>query len=413
MNEYDRINKFLPLMKSLYSTAKEKLGFQPHVKICIIKSDENMMNPLGKTAHYSPSEHKIALFTKGRHIKDILRSLSHELVHHNQNCRGDFDDGAATVQGYAQEDGHLREMEREAYESGNMIFRDWEDKLKDKGGKPLFTSTSQYVPPPTSDVGGGGMLEEHKMKKKVNESHLRNIIRGVIQEMFDEDLHEGENLGMDEKGEADEEMAQAGAAAATRDKAPYEVGGEGLGEGALGKLAGAAGKAVGGAVKSVGQSALGAAKEKAAELGTQAVEKGAAKVKDTLGKTQEGLAEDLQSTKGHFSDEDPGTVDYGEDEPEGGLDEDSEREETEHYGEDEGEDHKAEESMEDHVAAIDRHLDALKRDMGYDESHEYRDEEGEHFKESYFPVQHDIREKARYELNEGLMKKWGYTKKEK
>jgi len=165
------------------------------------------------------------------------------------------------------------------------------------------------------------MLEEHKMKKKVNESHLRSIIRGVIQEMFDEDLHEGENLGMDEKGEADEEMAQAGAAAATRDKAPYEVGGE-------------------------------------------------------------GLAEDLQSTKGHFSDEDPGTVDYNEDEPEGGLDEDSEGEETEHYGEAEGEDHKEEESMEDHVAAIDRHLGALKRDMGYDESHEYRDEEGEHFRES-------------------------------
>ena len=50
------------------------------------------------------------------------------------------------MEGYAQDDEHLREMEREAYECGNMIFRDWEDNLKSKGGKPLFTLTSQYVP---------------------------------------------------------------------------------------------------------------------------------------------------------------------------------------------------------------------------------------------------------------------------
>ena len=142
MYEHERINKFLPLMNSLYETAKEKLGFEPHVKIVIIKNDENTLNPLGKTAHYSPDEHKIALYTQGRHIKDILRSLAHELVHHNQNCRGDFSDDFSAVHGYAQEDGHLREMEREAYECGNMIFRDWEDNLKNKGGKPLFTSTN-------------------------------------------------------------------------------------------------------------------------------------------------------------------------------------------------------------------------------------------------------------------------------
>jgi len=203
MHEHERINKFLPLMQSLYASAKTSLGFEPHVKICIIKSDENMSNPLGKTAHYSPSEHKIGLYTQGRHIKDILRSLSHELVHHNQNCRGDFDCGAATVQGYAQEDGHLREMEREAYEKGNMIFRDWEDNLKKKGGKPLFTSTSQYVPSPSSDIGGGQLFEEKNMKKKINESHLRGIIRGVLEEMFNEDLNEDDQMFKPETEEAE------------------------------------------------------------------------------------------------------------------------------------------------------------------------------------------------------------------
>jgi hypothetical protein len=36
------------------------------------------------------------------------------------------------VQGYAQKDKHMREMEREAYEKGNMCFRDYEDRLKER-----------------------------------------------------------------------------------------------------------------------------------------------------------------------------------------------------------------------------------------------------------------------------------------
>tara|TARA_R110000824_G_scaffold43928_8_gene128243 strand:- start:2075 stop:2899 length:825 start_codon:yes stop_codon:yes gene_type:complete len=195
MNEYDRINKFLPLIKGLYTTAKEKLGFKPHVKIVLVRDENNMSNPLGKTAHYSPSEHKVGLYTQGRHIKDILRSFAHELVHHNQNCRGDFDNGAATVDGYAQADGHLREMEREAYECGNMIFRDWEDNLKQKGGQPLFTSTDQNVRPMTTNVVSSRLAEGDKMKKNLKESQLRELIRGVIQEMFSDDIQEGGDDG--------------------------------------------------------------------------------------------------------------------------------------------------------------------------------------------------------------------------
>ena len=76
------------------------------------------------------------------------------------------------------------------------------------------------------------------------------------------------------------------------------------------------------------------------------------------------------------------------------IDEDSEGEETYNYGEDEGEDehredemedelHKEEEDMAPHerIAEIERHLDALKKDMSYDEDHEDRDEEGTDFAE--------------------------------
>jgi len=210
MHEYERISKFLPLMQSLYGAARDNLGFKPHAKIVILRSDSNMTNPLGKTAHYSPVEKKIGLYTQGRHIKDILRSLAHELVHHNQNCRGDFEQAGGTMPGYAQEDGHLREMEREAYECGNMIFRDWEDNLKEKGARPLFTSTSQYVPAPTSDVVSSSLFEGDKMKKNLKESHLRNIIRGVIQEMFNDDLNEDmiEDADKDEEAYASEIEAE-------------------------------------------------------------------------------------------------------------------------------------------------------------------------------------------------------------
>ena len=170
-----------------------------------------MTNPLGKTAHYSPTEKKIGLYTQGRHIKDILRSLAHELVHHNQNCRGDFDmAGDNNAEGYAQEDGQLREMEREAYECGNMIFRDWEDNLKEKGARPLFTSTSQYVPAPTSDVVSSSLFEGDKMRKNLKEGTLRNIIRGVIQEMFNDDLNEDmiEDADKDEEAYASEIEAE-------------------------------------------------------------------------------------------------------------------------------------------------------------------------------------------------------------
>jgi len=205
MSEIERIRPFYPLIKSLYKASRNKLGFEPHPTIYVSNNLGNAKNPLGKTAHYSPSEHKIVLYTTGRHIKDILRSLSHELVHHNQNCNGKFDGGAATVVGYAQEDPHLRDMEREAYEVGNMIFRDWEDSLKKKGGKSLFTTKSNYVRPMMTNVIGGRLVEGDK-QMKLTESRLREMIRNTIREMIDESLNEEEMMEAEMK---EEEMEEA------------------------------------------------------------------------------------------------------------------------------------------------------------------------------------------------------------
>lgn len=76
------------------------------------------------------------------------------------------------------------------------------------------------------------------------------------------------------------------------------------------------------------------------------------------------------------------------------VNEDSEGEETYDYSADEGADEHREDEMEDElhhdkedmaphdrIKAIEEHLEALKKDMGYDEDHEDREEEGTDFSE--------------------------------
>ena len=117
---------------NLVNFFQKRHNIQNKPSINFQKDAQNGQNPLGKTAYYDPEGQSITIYITGRHVKDCLRSVAHELVHHLQNERGDLANTAPTTPGYAQEDGHMREMEREAYETGNMCFRDWEDKVKNQ-----------------------------------------------------------------------------------------------------------------------------------------------------------------------------------------------------------------------------------------------------------------------------------------
>tara|TARA_R110002012_G_scaffold320940_1_gene546839 strand:- start:46 stop:555 length:510 start_codon:yes stop_codon:yes gene_type:complete len=105
-------------------------GFDKPASVHFYSDQDNAQMTLGKTAHYSPNSHTITVYTDGRHLKDILRSIAHEIIHHDQNCNGEFDKPFKTGPGYAQKNLRMRELERDAYERGNMMFRDWEDKQK-------------------------------------------------------------------------------------------------------------------------------------------------------------------------------------------------------------------------------------------------------------------------------------------
>ena len=104
------------------------MNVTPLPKIKVISDDkENASRLLGKTAYYNPADKSITLYTFGRHPKDVLRSFAHEMVHHEQNLNGTLGNIGTTN---TNEDGHLDEIEREAYEKGNIMLRNWEDSIK-------------------------------------------------------------------------------------------------------------------------------------------------------------------------------------------------------------------------------------------------------------------------------------------
>jgi hypothetical protein len=171
---------------SFFPFAQKQLGFKRPPKLFFVNDKQNAGDTLGKTAYYEPETETIKVYVTNRHPKDVLRSFSHELVHHAQNCRGDFDNDTVTEEGYAQSDPHLREMEREAYEKGNMIFRDYCDGLANNGG-----------------------LEQMSM----TEDKLREAVRAAIQRLAEKGGAKPDFLDLDKDGDKKEPMKKAAAEA--------------------------------------------------------------------------------------------------------------------------------------------------------------------------------------------------------
>ncbi|MDB4378139.1 hypothetical protein N9Z41_00065 [bacterium] len=104
------------------------MKLEPLPKVQMIHDDyENGENLFGNTAYYNPGSNSVILFTYGRHPKDILRSYAHELVHVHQN----MEDRLTGLGGNTDvnQDDHLEQIEREAYETGNIMFRSWTDSI--------------------------------------------------------------------------------------------------------------------------------------------------------------------------------------------------------------------------------------------------------------------------------------------
>lgn len=150
------------LIRKFYPYAKNALGFEHPVRVVMRHDAENAAQPLGKTAYYDPQEKLIVLYVTNRHPKDVLRSFSHELVHHAQNCSGQLDN--LSTHGHYAEGGLGREIERDAYERGNMNLRDWEDGRKH------------------NKEGVNKMNEHYQIAKE----EFKKIVASVVQEVVNE-----------------------------------------------------------------------------------------------------------------------------------------------------------------------------------------------------------------------------------
>jgi hypothetical protein len=125
--------KFKKVLKEMLECYQENgLMMNPLPKLRFVSDPQHGGDIYGSTGYYDPSSMTIVVFTMNRHPKDVLRSLSHELIHHDQNLRGLFNKPEAIAEDptYTQTNPYLRKMEMDANLRGNMMFRDFTDKQK-------------------------------------------------------------------------------------------------------------------------------------------------------------------------------------------------------------------------------------------------------------------------------------------
>lgn len=119
-----------PHIDGMYDHFHQKLGFQKPPVIVFDSDPSNQSKVLGKTAYYDPQSFEVHVYADGRHPKDMLRSIAHELIHHQQNLEGRLDVGGYNGPGYYLENDELRKIEEEAMANSAIFLREYEDGLK-------------------------------------------------------------------------------------------------------------------------------------------------------------------------------------------------------------------------------------------------------------------------------------------
>jgi len=127
--------KLMPHIASLTGYMVENgLSIDDAPEVHFVDDPNNAEELFGRTAFYDPNEKSITLYVTGRHPKDILRSFAHEMIHYCQDCENRLHQTYTTD---VNEDDRLMELEREAYERGNMYFRSWENSLNEDDRKGI------------------------------------------------------------------------------------------------------------------------------------------------------------------------------------------------------------------------------------------------------------------------------------
>lgn len=159
------------------------LHVKPFPKVELKWNDQNGI--FIKTGYYSPEEKKITIFCKDRHIKDILRSFAHEMIHHAQNLDGknlDF----TSEDGLADND-ELEKIEGDAYLRGNLYFRRWTEQNDGLHKKSLNESAGidEYLEPDEVDLSSFN-VKKHLNPKFWKDDRLDSRIRMKLLDVADD-----------------------------------------------------------------------------------------------------------------------------------------------------------------------------------------------------------------------------------
>lgn len=148
-----------------------------------------------KTGYYSPDEMKVVAYVNGRHPKDVMRTVAHEFVHHMQNLENPNKDWSGG--GDLEEDSKLRAIEGEAFLLGNILFREWTEKMKRAGLNESKGSVDEIayemVEPDDVDLSSFN-IKKHLNPKFWEDGHLDTRIRLKLLDIADDFF---DSLGVD------------------------------------------------------------------------------------------------------------------------------------------------------------------------------------------------------------------------
>lgn len=136
--------KYQQEIDKYYQFAKRELGIENDPTYILNFEPQQEENQLKhKTALYDADSNTIWLMCHGRHIKDILRSFGHELIHAMQKLNGELTDDVMDVinNDYNIENPTIQAIEGPAFQNGSFLLRKYTQSLNEN----IYDVFSQYV----------------------------------------------------------------------------------------------------------------------------------------------------------------------------------------------------------------------------------------------------------------------------
>lgn len=124
-NKIDMLNYWI---EEIVKFLRTKMDIDPLPKIRLDQTPNPEDELFIKTGYYEPVNNELVLFIDNRHIKDILRTFCHEMVHRNQNLVDPEEFQNSTSSLPIEQDKNLKHIESEAFLYGNLLFREFTEQ---------------------------------------------------------------------------------------------------------------------------------------------------------------------------------------------------------------------------------------------------------------------------------------------